>query len=1246
MKRKNKLLNYLIILSVIFMNVTVPKIRAVDSESGVDAVLYENNFNTGTAEDLSEFGCDDFYFPGYTEEFAASVNNREYASADAPAFSYVFQNIQKVELNNEIGIRTPVGTGGGSIPLFLFDFRYKDGAKTPSSTPDGISTGKYTLSFNFSINGTEPWDSDGMALIMANCCHGNTANTFVGFDAETFSAYAASNSWTYISEETKKMPLYPQKAYKYELVMDFTNNEIRHYIDGELKAKLTNYTTPIKYLMLLPNGDIDYFDNLKLTKDISYPIEYTVYENTFDSGSAADLKEYECEEMYFPGYTQEFASAVNNREYASENAPNYSYSLESLTAVSRGTNKGVRFVNQNMHDATIPIALFDFRYKDKNKTPSLTPDGLNTGVYSLSFDFSTKSAQNDVPYSSARIMANCSHVNTANYYAGFDSGNVRIINGYLNYGVLTNIEVSGAKYYNYKIVFNFDEHKVEHYLNDELKATQENFNTQIKFLSVTLNGDIDYFDNLKLTRKINNPIEYDVTSGKIGNNFYGDEPMRFTVTAKNTGYFDCRENVSVSITDPDGTNERILDTRKISIPARSTVSFELTPNLPEYAAYLLKTQSERSRQFSTRIARIVKVDALNEDIGTCAHFDARHPDLSIENAFELMERAGISAVRSDFEYSIKTDENGNFSGFSDGSEKWHSDLVRESAEHNIKVLPILPVTCDFFEQDKDGGFNTSEEFLSYYYDYGKWIAEKYKGEISWFEIGNEINYYFKPASPDSKIICLADKRALVNGDTVYTEPGVWNKIAKKADVNLSVNQEYDDKGNVVSSKVSASSKDGTVYYSDLEAYEPESGKDYAKILKAVYDGIKAGNPDALVISSGCSVRNKDDGESTIRNMREFAEGMLGAIQEDAQNNYFDVFGIHSYHTGSAPEKGDQWAMGYDFCEAQDDVTRLLEEYDAIRYSEANGIEKNVEKWTTEIGLSATMAKEREYSAWHLRLLALNLMGDKYGPYHNKYFIYSIFNHGFDENNSEDYYGIVDCWKDKDAYTKSAYSAKEPYLAIAQWNRMMNGARFVDADIKRVSDSHNYDSAGDEILTQGNYVLNYDCNGDRVALVWDVVQPTEVTLNDDFSHIMVYDMFGNVISEKDGTSITVTATDEPVYVKFENPQLKITDMQLTKDTYGTVLNDKNSISAGDDVFVKVSYKNTLSKDKTFTVIGAVYNKERMTAVELKTVTAGANSENTEYIKIKIEDLEELTIKGIVVESIDNMKPLKGAFNNNL
>lgn len=877
-------------------------------------------------------------------------------------------------------------------------------------------------------------------------------------------------------------------------------------------------------------------------RGLEEPESVLLYENTFDTGSNADLAEVTNQDFYYPGYNEAFKTAVNNYEYAAPNAPaNYKVSMRPLSKVEVDGNTGVRFT-PTTGVGNGPVVLFDFRYQDGEKTPSRTPNGLRSGKYTMSFDFSV---QGDIANAdgTVRVMANCFHGNSASNLVHFDNKSWSILAGSNSWTYSENkdMPLDPAKVYNYKMVLDLDNHEVLHYLDGEFIGKITGYKRVINFITIAMCGDMDYFDNLKLFKEIKYPVEFDITSEKAGNNFFGKEPMKFKVTATNREDTPYTENAVIKVTNPQGGDEVVVLEKQLEIPGNSSVSFDVTPDFKKFGSWVMSVESERSRAVTTRFARIVEVGELNDTLGVCVHLDGRHGSLDVAKTFDLVEAAGLSMIRSDHGYGIETDDAGNITGFSEtkGKPEWFSNMIDESIEHGIEVLPILPTGSSYFGYDADGGFNTSDEALATYTDYCEYIAKKYKEYgIEQFELGNEDNYATKPATQNSSKIMAAGKKAILNNDKVYTEPGVWNKAVDPSTVNLTITHVANEKTGATESYATLTSKDGSkVYYENLRCYEPESGAEYAKILKAGYEGIKKGNPDALVINSGSSVVYEDE-SSTIRNQYEFADQLLGAINADPENGYYDAWGVHSYHGGAAPESGDRWKRNMDFRKQQGVLTGLLEKHNQISKNADGEIEKDVSRWTTEIGYSVAATEERKYASWMTRLLALNFMGDEYGPYHDKFIIYALFNHGFNKAaDSENCYGIVNNWEDEYWYKKSAYSVKESYLAVAQWNKMMNGANFVKADINEESGGY---VDGDEVFTVGNYNFEFDRNGDKVALLWDVTGgSTEFTVTDDKEgHIRVYDMYGNIIEETHGDSITVTADSEPLYVEFAEPKADV------------------------------------------------------------------------------------------------------------
>lgn len=372
---------------------------------------------------------------------------------------------------------------------------------------------------------------------------------------------------------------------------------------------------------------------------------YTLYENTFNDGAAS-------------------VAAVDNEylEYSGVKGTNVSDALYNNEERSIRIRKGAWVNGQTFN--------FDF-------TKGGTQTGIRSGKVTISFDFEWDftATANEV-----RLGMNMKEDSTweGGYMFAFKNQTASSSDvgaaptfGYMisdTIGKVPSEFVSFAEegLHSFKTVLDFENEKVTYYLDDEL-LSKEQTDLGRKTLNnycICLSGMFNFFDNLKITQEYLYPIEYIVTSEKTGNNFFGNEQIKLTVTATNRGDVAYTENPVVKYTNPQGENEVVLSQQPLEIPARSSVSFDVTPNLKEYGSWQLSVESERSRVATSRFARIVEVDELNDTLGICAHFDGRH-SLDIEKAFDLMEAAGLSMVRSDHGYAIETDDAGNITGFSE-----------------------------------------------------------------------------------------------------------------------------------------------------------------------------------------------------------------------------------------------------------------------------------------------------------------------------------------------------------------------------------------------------------------------------------------------------------------------------------------------------------------------------------------------------------------------------------------------------
>lgn len=125
-----------------------------------------------------------------------------------------------------------------------------------------------------------------------------------------------------------------------------------------------------------------------------------------------------------------------------------------------------------------------------------------------------------------------------------------------------------------------------------------------------------------------------------------------------------------------------------------------------------------------------------------------------------------------------------------------------------------------------------------------------------------------------------------------------------------------------------------------------SPAEYTALLRAAYNGVKAGDPGARVITAGLASTGGDGGANALNDV-DFIRGMYVA---GAKGN-FDVLGSHPYGFVSAPE--DLWGANINFfrrAEAQRQV--MLDNGDASR-----------QIWATEFGWLIDPAAYGQSCSW-------------------------------------------------------------------------------------------------------------------------------------------------------------------------------------------------------------------------------------------------------------------------------------------
>lgn len=310
-------------------------------------------------------------------------------------------------------------------------------------------------------------------------------------------------------------------------------------------------------------------------------------------------------------------------------------------------------------------------------------------------------------------------------------------------------------------------------------------------------------------------------------------------------------------------------------------------------------------------------------------------------------------------------------------------------------------------------------------------------------------------------------------------------------------------------------------------YGPDSGENYAKILNKGYQGIKDAYDDAVILNSGSAVVLEDE----ENNASQFAKDLLSSVQADPNNKYFDRFATHSYHPGMMPEVRDRWIYNseWDGYMSWADREVFLKKNILKPYGH-----ENTPTWVTETGYyvgtrNGDVRSEEIVAAYNVRLLLLN----EINGFHEKMFLYNFMNDGFDSGNSEHNYGMLRNWDNADWKTRSAYAAKLQYLAVAQWNKMMNGATYVSCERNVDYSESKFDNNEIIVAPKDSYNAKFTSGDDVIHILWDVFDncgTSTVENTEDKKYIIIYDMYGNVTEVlQNAKSVVYDPTENPSYI---------------------------------------------------------------------------------------------------------------------
>lgn len=302
-----------LILALASISSFVPSAFAADGNEDVyevtgETVLYYNDFNdaiTGEKYVLKDVENDQFHL---------KVNP---TTGHCGTQGY----IAGVELDGEQGIAVPLAVNTNVGYTFFFDF-VKGSWDIPvaqmTSRQEGIKSGKYVLSFDFSISGTEKctksYGQNCVAINMKrpNGGNGNRNNhdgTRMFYVERMGLSMVGLGGWP--SESAIVGAQDPDKIYTIDAIIDADAKKIYYYLDGNLFNTHTGVAEEITDLAVSLCNETDFIDNLKFVQlDDEHNVELDDI-NVSEDGVAYSLNDYV---MSVNGVTAEYTDIYSGEK--------------------------------------------------------------------------------------------------------------------------------------------------------------------------------------------------------------------------------------------------------------------------------------------------------------------------------------------------------------------------------------------------------------------------------------------------------------------------------------------------------------------------------------------------------------------------------------------------------------------------------------------------------------------------------------------------------------------------------------------------------------------------------------------------------------------------------------------------------------------------------------------------------------------------------------------------------------------
>lgn len=623
-----------------------------------------------------------------------------------------------------------------------------------------------------------------------------------------------------------------------------------------------------------------------------------------------------------------------------------------------------------------------------------------------------------------------------------------------------------------------------------------------------------------------------------------------------------------------------------------TSSEKVSYNAEKFGLYALELTLEGNvgdKVISQRewidFSKCVGNDNLDYKMGVGSHL-IRNTDIPMEQALTIMTKGGFGLSRDDTSWDEYEKEKGVYE-LTDRQEEYF-DLM---AKYKLEPIIILSDSNALYDSDHNA-FPSDDTLTSAYGNYVKNLLSepKVSAVCSMIEAINEPDILMKHNKTPQSV-------------KIYTNTAEQNEERGRIYANIlkTTNQVVQE----INTKKNEDYKLGGFSLCMIWTHNDPIKSPYLRFAEGALDELDGEQAfDALTLHPyGGPTDDPEIGEDGRENPN-YSSSILYKIRR--------MRGLFTGETFINPTTGEESV-------ANDSVSGQRYNY------EIPGI------WHTEFGYSSakyktgdsqSMCTGDDFKQAELLLRGINII--KSDNLSDKVWIYDLIDDGMRENEEQFNYGIINS---KNHTTP--YSAKYAYLAMSNFNKMIDGA----TDSKEEY-SNNY-----------CFVSEYDCGVRDVHLMW-TSNPDGAELTYDFGEkCYYYDIFGNKLDEADVKadgkySLTMT----PFYVVCgEDIKRQTSDFEY-KITDGIFDITEKPLSQIDVKNIELKLENGEMRESAYTLMGALYKGERL----VKAVTMpspakadnGIDTINVSFDGVNISDYDKL--KFFVWEDISKLKPLQRDF----